>query len=315
VSSSDHALFLTIHHIVCDGWSMRVLFRELAMLYDAFTQGKSSPLADLPIQYPDYAVWQRQWLQGEVLESQLSYWKKQLGNRYIALELPIDHPRPSTPTFKGATNTVDLPQSLSESLRSLSRQEGVTLFMTLLTGFQTLLHRYTEQEDISVGSPIAGRNRTELESLIGFFVNTLVLRVDLSGNPTFRELLRRVRDVSLGADAHQDIPFEKLVEELHPQRDFGSTPLFQVMFVLQNATKQELDLRGLSLTSLEAKGETAKFDLTCRCSIVLTGCVRRSSTRRTCLMRKRLLACKGISRRFWKQLSPTHPHGCIPCPS
>ncbi|MEO8425575.1 MAG: amino acid adenylation domain-containing protein [Verrucomicrobiota bacterium] len=262
MSSDDHALFLTLHHIVCDGWSMRVLFRELAALYDAFTHGKYSPLADLPIQYADYAVWQRQWLQGEVLESQLSYWKKQLGDGHIGLELPIDRPRPSTLTFKGAANTVHLPHSLSESLRSLSRQEGVTLFMTLLTGFQTLLHRYTEQDDISVGSPIAGRNRTELESLIGCFVNTLVLRVDVSGNPTFRELLRRVRDASLGADAHQDIPFEKLVEELHPQRDIGSTPLFQVMFVLQNATNRMLDLRGLSLTSLEAKGETAKFDLT-----------------------------------------------------
>jgi non-ribosomal peptide synthetase component F len=196
------------------------------------------------------------------MESQLSYWKKQLGDRHAVLELPIDHPRPSTPTFKGAANTVHLPPSLSESLRSLSRQEGVTLFMTLLSGFQTLLHRYTEQEDISVGSPIAGRNRTELESLIGFFVNTLVLRVDLSEESTFQELLRRVRDVSLGADAHQDIPLKNSLKNCIHNGTSARTPLFQSHVVLQNATEQELDLRGLSLTSLEAKWETAKFDLT-----------------------------------------------------
>lgn len=261
VSPEDHALFLNAHHIVFDGWSIGVLFRELTALYRAFSGGTPSKLADLPIQYADYAIWQRQRLQGEVLESQLSYWKKQLGEGHAVLELPIDHPRSSEPTFGGAAKAIHLPQLLSESLRSLSRQEGVTLFITLLAAFQTLLYRYTGRDYISVGSPIAGRNRSELEDLIGLFVNMLVLRTDLSGNPTFRELLHRVREVLVGAEAHQDIPFEKLVEELHPQRDKTSTPFFQVLLTLANGSEEEFDFPGLSISPLNAGVQKANFDL------------------------------------------------------
>ncbi|MFQ5794231.1 MAG: amino acid adenylation domain-containing protein, partial [Candidatus Bipolaricaulia bacterium] len=238
----DHVLLLTIHHIVCDGWSIGILVRELAMLYKAFSTGNPSPLPELPIQYADFAHWQREWLQGEVLESQLSYWKQQLGDDPPVLQLPTDRPRPPVQTFRGATQFFELPKALYESLKALSRREDVTLFMTLLAVFQALLSRYSGQEDIIVGTPIAGRTRAELEALIGFFVNTLVLRSDLSGDPSFRELLGRVRNVTLNAYAHQDLPFEKLVEELQPERSLSHTPLFQVMFQLYNAQMSTLEV-------------------------------------------------------------------------
>src|SRR3990172_5937896 len=262
LGEQDHVLLLVMHHIASDGWSMGVLFRELSALYGAFSSGGPSPLPELPIQYADFAHWQRQWLQGEVLESQLSYWKKQLNGSLPVLELPTDHPRPPVQTFLGAWQSLVLPKALSESLKALSRQEGVTLFMTLLGAFQTLLHRYASQDDVVVGTPVANRNRAEIEGLIGFFVNTLVMRTDLSGNPSFRELLAQVREVALGAYAHQDLPFEKLVEELHPKRDLSRNPLFQVGFVLQNAGRQALELLGLTLNPLEVGSGTAKFDLT-----------------------------------------------------
>src|SRR5215213_792412 len=261
IEDDKYLLLLTMHHIVSDAWSTGVLIRELSALYSAFSKGKESPLAELPVQYADYAVWQRGWLQGEELERQLAYWRRQLAGAPPVLELPTDRPRPSNPTFKGAKHLFELPIEVSEGLKTLSQREGVTLFMTLLAAFKVLLYRYTGQADIVVGSPIAGRTRAEVENLIGFFVNTLVLRTDLSGGPSFRELLGRVRETALGAYAHQDVPFEKLVEELQPERDLSRSPLFQVMFALQNAPREELQLKDLKLSFIKSANEVAKFDL------------------------------------------------------
>ncbi|MBZ5554817.1 MAG: amino acid adenylation domain-containing protein [Acidobacteriia bacterium] len=262
LGEAEHVLLLTQHHIVSDGWSIDVLSHELGVLYEAFCSNKPSPLPALSLQYADFAVWQRQWLQGEVLESQLVYWKRQLAGAPALLELPTDRPRPPVQTFVGAVATLDLPKALSEQLRNLARSEGVTLFMLLLAAFQTLLHRYSRQEDVVVGSPIANRTRMEIEPLIGFFVNTLALRTDLSGNPTFRELLARVRAVALGAYSHQDLPFEKLVEEIRPERSLSYSPLFQVAFALENAPASPLELAGLTLTPLQVEWKNSKFDLT-----------------------------------------------------
>jgi surfactin family lipopeptide synthetase A len=232
-------------------------------LYEAFSRNESSPLPELPIQYVDFAAWQRQWLRGKALQAQLEYWKEQLGGAPPLLELPADRQRPIVQSGRGARHLFALPKPVTASLKTLSRQEGVTLYMTLLAAFKTLLYRYTDLTDIVVGTPIANRNRREIERLIGFFVNTVVLRTDLSGNPTFRELLRRVREVALGAYAHQDLPFEKLVEELHPERDTSRSPLFQVMFVLQNAVLPPLELSGLKLSRMgDMQTETSVFDLT-----------------------------------------------------
>ena len=250
ISNDQHILILTTHHIVADAWSMGILTRELWTLYDAYANGRPSLLQDLAVQYADYAVWQREWLQGDVLESQLSYWKEQLKELPI-LNLPTDHPRPVKQSFRGARQPLSLPESLTTAVNELSRREGVTQFMTLLAAFQVLLYRYSGQEDVVVGSPIANRNRTEIEGLIGFFVNTLVLRADLSEKPTFKELLQRVRDVCLEAYAHQDLPFEKLVEELRPERDLSRNPLFQVMFVLQNTPRPFPQPSGLSIERVD----------------------------------------------------------------
>ena len=260
LGATDHILLLNLHHIVSDGWSLGVLIRELGTLYTAFSAGKPSPLSDLPLQYADFAHWQRQWLQGEVLESQLSYWRQQLAALPI-LNLPADRTRPAIQTYHGATQNLELSNSLTASLEAISQREGVTLFMTLLAAFQTLLSRYTGQEDIAVGSPIANRNRAELEQLIGFFVNSLVLRTDLSGNPTFRELLARVRQVTLSAYDYQDLPFEKLVQELHPERDLSRHPLFQVAISLQNTPISALELPGLTLSQFEFDSGTSRLDL------------------------------------------------------
>ncbi|HEY9858880.1 MAG TPA: amino acid adenylation domain-containing protein, partial [Candidatus Obscuribacterales bacterium] len=260
LEATEYLLLLNLHHIISDGWSLGVLMRELGALYTAFAEEKSSPLPELPIQYADFAHWQRQWLQGEVLESQLSYWRQQLQD-LPALNLPIDHPRPATQSYKGAIAPLALSPQLTQALEELSQEAGTTLFMTLLAAFQTLLFRYTGQTDVAVGSPIANRNRSEIEGLIGFFVNSLVLRTDLSGNPTFRELLERSREVALAAYAQQDVPFEKLVEELHPERDLSRNPLFQVAFALQNAPMTPLDLPGLTLSPWKLDVGTARFDL------------------------------------------------------
>ena len=259
---AEHILVVTIHHIATDAWSMGVFFRELAAGYEAFIGGQTPSLAELPIQYADFAIWQRDWLQGEVWQKQMGYWKQRLSGARKFLDLPTDRPRPAIQTYRGATQTFKLRGEVGDALRQLSRREGVTLFMTLLAAFKTLLYRYSNQEDILVGSPIAGRNRAEVEHSIGFFVNTLVLRSDLSGNPTFKELLLRVRETALGAFSHPDMPFDKLVEELHPERNAGHAPLVQVMFVLQSAPTQGLKLPQLTLTPLEITNETSKFDLT-----------------------------------------------------
>ncbi len=261
LDAEDHLLLFTMHHIISDGWSMGVLIRELAELYKAFAVGEESTLQELPLQYADYALWQREWLKGEVLETQLAYWRERLKNMPPALELPSDRTRPKVQTFEGATLEVRLPKQLTEDLKALSRREGATLFMTLLAAFQTLLHRYTGQHDIATGTPIANRQRRETESLIGFFVNTLVMRTDLSGRPTFRELLKRVRVAALGAYAHQDVPFELLVEELHPERSQSYTPLFQTMLILQNAPAEKFELPELSVSLTGNESGVSRFDL------------------------------------------------------
>jgi amino acid adenylation domain-containing protein len=260
LGAAEHVLLLVTHHIASDGWSSGILWRELVALYGAFSKGEPNPLPELAIQYADYSVWQRQWLQGEVLENQLSYWNHQLSGVPV-LELPTDRPRPPVQSYRGAKESFEYSKVLSEQLQALSRKRGVTFFMTLLAAFQTLLYRYTGQVDITVGSPIAGRTRPEIEGLIGFFVNMLVLRSDLSGNPTFCELLARVRKIALGAYEHQDLPFEKLVEILHPERDLSRSPLFQVMFAFQNVPSRSRELPGLAASPVEAKNETAKYDL------------------------------------------------------
>ncbi|HKG15027.1 MAG TPA: amino acid adenylation domain-containing protein [Pyrinomonadaceae bacterium] len=262
LSAEDHLLLFTMHHIISDGWSVGVLVREAAALYEAYVLGAESPLPELQVQYADYAVWQREWLRGAALDEQLAYWKKQLDGAPALTEFPADHPRPSALTFRGAALNFELPAQLTEELRALGRREGVTLYMILLAAFQTLLSRHTGRQDIVVGSPIANRRRREIEPLIGFFVNTLVMRTDLSGDPSFRQLLGRVREVTLGAYAHQDIPFEMLVEELQPERSLGFTPLFQMMFVLQNAPGDELRLPGLALGRADVWSGTTHFDLT-----------------------------------------------------
>lgn len=263
----EHILLLTMHHIVSDGWSMGILMREISALYQALAQGAPSPLPELPIQYADYALWQRQRLRGDTLEAQLTYWKQQLAGAPQVLELPTDHPRPPRQTYEGAMRSVTLSTALTLRLKALCQEESVTLFMTALAAFQILLYRYTGQVDIVVGSPIANRTRAELEGLVGFFVNTLILRTDLSGNPTFRELLGRVRDICLGAYAHQDLPFEQLVEALQPDRDSDHNPLFQTMLVYQNTPAQSLELPGLHANSMDIGIEAAQFDLT----LLLTG--------------------------------------------
>ena len=262
LSAEDHVLLLNVHHIVFDGWSTAILLRELSALYEAFLSGKPSPLPELRIRYVDYAVWQRQYLSGKVLEEKLSYWRKQLAGAPASLDLPTDRPRPHLQTFRGSSYGTVMPRTLLNDLRSLSQREGATLFMTLLAVFNVLMAKYSGQEDIVIGSPIAGRNRGDTEKLIGFFVNTLAIRTDLSGNPSFHQLLARVREATLGAFEHQDLPFEKLVEELHPQRDLSRNPIFQVMFALQNMPKEKRELPGLTIAPFRgAEVTTAKFDL------------------------------------------------------
>ncbi|MBO3458248.1 non-ribosomal peptide synthetase [Aetokthonos hydrillicola Thurmond2011] len=265
LSQAEHILLLNIHHIICDDWSIGVLIREIGTLYTAYlnpesNSSSSSILLELPLQYADFAHWQREWLQGEVLETQLAYWRDQL-NGISILHLPTNKPRPAIQSYQGATQFLELPKELIDALEKLSQEQGVTLFMTLLAAFQTLLYRYTHQEDIAVGSPIANRNRSEIEEIIGFFVNSLVLRSDLSGNPTFRELLARVREVTLGAYSHQDLPFEKLVEELHPERNLSYHPLFQVVFGLQNSPMSALQLPGLLPSFINIDFKKTRFDL------------------------------------------------------
>ncbi|MEA5622687.1 amino acid adenylation domain-containing protein [Nostoc sp. UHCC 0251] len=272
----NYVLILTIHHIVFDAWSMGVLIGELAVLYEANFLGIPHPLPELPIQYADFACWQRQWLEGEVLSTQLAYWKQKLSGKLPLLQLPTDRPRSPQPTFQGAKRSLTLSKTLSQALKNLSQQSGATLFMTLLAAFKTLLYRYTGQTDLLVGTATAGRNLPEVEQLIGCFVNTLVLRTDLSSNPTFLQLLEQVREVSLAAFNYQDLPFEKLVEELQPERHLSYSPLFQVGFAFYNAPRTELKLPGLTLSSQPIDNGTAKLDLTLSFKETeegLTGCL------------------------------------------
>ena len=262
LSPREHILLLTMHHIISDGMSRGVLVRELVQLYEVFANGRSSTLPELTIQYVDFAAWQREWLQGEVLDKQVSYWKEKLAGAPSLLELPADRPRPPVQSFHGARQPVVIPQELTESLRELGESQNATLFMTLLAAFEVLLFRHTGQDDIVVGVPITGRNNPELANLIGFFINSLPVRTDLSGNPTFRELLGRVREAALGAYEHQDLPFEKLVEVSQPERDTSYSPLFQIMCHLDNTGAPALALPGLRLTPLDADTGTSKFDLT-----------------------------------------------------
>jgi amino acid adenylation domain-containing protein len=262
LTDHEYKLLITFHHIIADGWSVGVFIRELAALYEAFVNEEPSPLPELPIQYVDFAYWQRQYLQPECIQTLLTYWKQKLAGKLPILDLPCDYPRSPVQTFNGAKAQLSLPKTLTEALKHLSQQEGATLFMILLAAFKTLLYRYTGQTDILVGSPVANRNAIKTEPLIGLFVNVLVLRTDLSEQPSFRELLSRVKSTALEAYVHQDLPFEQLVEELQPERDLSHHPLFQVMFVLQNVPLPTPQLSDISLTFAEGDNGSAKFDLT-----------------------------------------------------
>nr|VFK41509.1 MAG: HxxPF-repeated domain-containing protein [Candidatus Kentron sp. TC] len=259
MDKTEYRLFLTVHHIVIDGVSLTIFLKELAALYKAFPTGRPSPLPALPIRYADFAYWQRQRLPEEVFETQLSYWKRIFGDDPPVLALPTDRPRPALPTFRGAKQYLALSEGLTEEIKMLSQQEGVTLFMTLLAAFKTLLYRYTGQDDIVVGTVTDIRDRPELEHSIGYFLNTLVLCAELSGTLAFRQCLGRVREVTLGAMAHRDLPFEKLVTALHPERNMGKNPLFQVAFIL-DPPMPDMD-SGWTLTQWDIDNGTAKFDL------------------------------------------------------
>ncbi|MFC5743624.1 non-ribosomal peptide synthetase [Dyella tabacisoli] len=261
LAEQEHVLLITTHHIVSDGWSTSLLIRELAALYLAFSEAKPSPLPEPELQYPDYAFWQREWLQGDRLENQLTYWKQQLSGAPAALELPTDRPRPAVSSYRGARVVFTLPKELSERLEQLARTEQATLFMVLVAAYQVLLWRLSGQDDIVVGSPIAGRTRRQTESLIGCFLNTLVLRTRLQPGTRFRDMLQQVREVTLGAYAHQDLPFERLVAELQPERDLSRQPLCQVGMTLQNLPRDGGTLPGLKFTPISVDKVTAKFDL------------------------------------------------------
>jgi hypothetical protein len=262
LAETEHILLFTMHHIVTDLGSMSVLIREVAALYPAYLEGRPSPLPELTIQYADYAHWQRRWLRGEVMERYLAYWRRQLGGTLPVLSLPTDKPRPAVQTFNGSSLSHRLSPGLGGALASLSAQEGCTLYMTLLAAFVVLLSRRAGQEDVLVGTANANRPHAELEPLMGFFINMLVVRADLRGNPTFRELLARVKEATLGAYAHQEMPFERLVEEFAVKRAAGHSPLVQVAFGVRHPRQQGLQLPGLELRSVSTESDTGRFDLT-----------------------------------------------------
>jgi hypothetical protein len=260
VSEQDHVLLITMHHIVSDVWSLGIIVKELALFYEAFTYRKPAPLQPLTLQYPDYAVWQRQYLRDEVLKKLLAYWDERLrGVR--PLELPTDRPGLLGASYRGTSYHFELPVSLSQTLLRLSREEGTTLFIALLAAFQTLLYRYTGQTDIVVGTDIANRTSIETEALIGFFVNVLVLRADFTGTPGFRKVLRQIHHSVLDAYAHQEVPFDVLVDHLQLERKRGQTPLVNVLFVMQNVSMPTIELPGLSLAPVQSEITTSKFDL------------------------------------------------------
>ncbi len=261
VSDEEHVIIFTLHHIISDGWSMGIMISEIAVSYAAFCTNENPQLPALPVQYADYAAWQRAWLQGDVLEKQLNYWKDKIGIDPPVLELPIDHPRPAVQTFSGNSVTHEIPAELAQKIKQLCAREGVTPFMTLLAVFQSLLHRYSGQDDIIVGSAIANRRHSETEKLIGFFVNNLILKSAFTDDPEFGELLRQVRETTLEAYAHQDVPFEQLVDALVKKRDMSHSAIFQVMFVFQNLPQAGIDLPDLRMESLNEETTSAKFDL------------------------------------------------------
>ncbi len=261
LAAEEHVLLIVVHHVVADGWSMGVLFGELSALYAAFSRGEASPLAPLPVQYADFALWQRRWLSGAVLERQLAWWRGRLAGAPPLLALPTDRPRPPVQRFRGALVYRWLPDALAADARALARREGATPFMVFLAAFQALLARYSGQDDVSVGTQAAGRTRAETEGLIGFFVNTLVLRCDLSDDPGFGALLARAREAALGAHAHQDVPFDRVVEALEPERTLSYTPLFQAQLVFQNVPGLAVELPGLSIAGVDVDQGTNKFDL------------------------------------------------------
>ena len=262
LDADEYVFIFNMHHIISDGWSMGVFIAEIAQIYKAFIKGQTSPLPELQIQYADFSQWQRTRMQGKAYQEQLAYWTQKLGDSPSILELPSDHPRPAISTNQGATLCQTYPKALADRLHHLSQRSGVTLFMTLLAAFQLLLQRYSNQDDICVGSPIANRSRTEVEALIGLFINTLVFRSKVDPNSTFTEFLKQVRETALEAFAHQDIPFDTIVEAIQPERDMSYTPLFQVMFILQNTPVKFDQFSDLSLDLLNVHSGTSTFDLT-----------------------------------------------------
>jgi hypothetical protein len=261
LGEEDYVVLLTMHHIASDGWSIGVLLQELAAIYQAYVEGRPSPLAELPAQYADFAVWQREWLQGGVLERELDFWKQYLGGRLPVLELKADRPRLAARSYRGAGVVMEIPATVTEELRGLARREGATLYMTLLAAYKILLRHYSGEDDIIVGSPINIRRSAKFEGLIGFFINSLVLRTDLAGDPDFAELIGRVREGALGAYSHANVPFEKLVEELQPERSKSHTPIFQVWMNLENDSAFEVKLPGVTFSAFRLEKESAKFDL------------------------------------------------------
>ncbi|HSG40609.1 MAG TPA: condensation domain-containing protein, partial [Thermoanaerobaculia bacterium] len=260
LADHDHGLLLNLHHVVTDGWSQGVLVREMAVLYEALAAGRLSPLPEPPIQYADYAVWQRNRLRGELLEKEVAFWRQRLAGT-PPLEMPADRKPSQEPSFRGDRLDLSVPAEVAGRLQALCRKEKVTSYMALLAAFQILLLRYSGQTDFAVGSPVANRRRSELEGLVGYFVNTLALRVDLSGQPSFRELLARVREVAVAAFSHEEMPFERIVGELHPQRDAGRNPIYQVMLASQSQPAPELAMGGVGLSRIEVHAGTAKLDL------------------------------------------------------
>ena len=257
----EYILLLAEHHLVHDGWTQGVLIGDFLALYKLMSQGIPSALPELTFQYADFAHWQRQWLRGEILQKQLAYWKQQLAGALPILDLPLDRPRPAVQSFRGAEHTLIIKGELAESIRAMSRREGVTLFMTMLAAFKTLLFRYTSQQDMVVGSWVANRRARAIEGLLGMIINTIVLRTDLSGKPSFQDLLKRVREVCMGAYQYQDLPFERLVEELQPERSLSYNPLFQVLFAFQDTETPTLELPEMKMEVIDAHNQSAKFDL------------------------------------------------------
>ncbi|MCP5062018.1 MAG: amino acid adenylation domain-containing protein, partial [Ignavibacteriae bacterium] len=263
LSDDDHVFLMTIHHIISDDWSTKVIVQELGVLYESYIKRMNPPIVELSIQYADYSIWQREWLKGKVLESHIDYWKNKLSGVPSLLELPTDYPRPKTQTFNGDFTSFKLSDEVSKQLSLLSKEEGATVFMVLLAAFKILLFKLSGQNDICIGTPSANRNREEIESLIGFFVNTLTIRTDCSNNPSFKELIGRIKESTLGAYAHQDLPFEYIVDAVKPERNLSHSPIFQVMFVYQNVEgKSEERNTKLSIEPVESHSKTSKFDLT-----------------------------------------------------